>query len=212
MKQLTAEQIKSNWETYLKIVDRFISDERKPKLLDLYSKLEDILVLSPASTKTHYHNAFAGGYVDHVIRVVQASLKLNELWESLGANIDFTTEELVFSALNHDLGKIGYINSPLYIPQTDKWRQEKLSEIYTINKDLSYMTNSDRALFILQKYEIPVSENEYLAIKLHDGMYNEANKSYLVSYNPESKLKSNISLILHQADVLASTVEFDKSK
>jgi predicted HD phosphohydrolase len=26
----------------------------------------------------------------------------------MGASIDFTDEELVFAALNHDLGKIGY--------------------------------------------------------------------------------------------------------
>ena len=33
-----------------------------------------------------------------------------------------TEEELVFSAINHDLGKMGDEENESYIPQTDKWR------------------------------------------------------------------------------------------
>jgi predicted HD phosphohydrolase len=44
---------------------------------------------------------------------------------SNGSRYDyFTKEELVFSALNHDLGKMGDENHESYIPQTDKWRKK----------------------------------------------------------------------------------------
>ena len=36
-----------------------------------------------------------GGYVDHILRVVDLSLKVKELWEQNG-KIDFTDEELYF--------------------------------------------------------------------------------------------------------------------
>jgi hypothetical protein len=130
----------------------------------------------------------------------------------MGAAIDFTDEELVFTALNHDLGKIGAEGKPYYLPQTDKWRQDKLGELYTHNSDLSYMLIQDRSLFTLQQNGIQVNEKEYLAIKLHDGLYDDVNKPYYLSFNPDSKLRTNLVYILHQADFLASKIEYDTWK
>ena len=65
----------------------------------------------------------------------------------------------------------------------------------------------DRSLFTLQKFNISVSENEYLGIKLHDGMYTDANKSYYMAFKPEMGLKTNLTFILHHADHLASRIE-----
>jgi hypothetical protein len=130
----------------------------------------------------------------------------------MGATIDFTDEELVFAALNHDLGKIGFKGQPNYLPQTDAWRRDKLGEIYTHNKDLSFMLIQDRSLFILQQNNIVMNEKEYLAVKLHDGLYDDVNKPYYMTFNPDSKLRTNIVYILHQADFLASKIEYDAWK
>ena len=61
-------------------------------------------------------------------------------------HLDYTNEQLVFAALFHDLGKIGDGDSPNYIPQTDKWRQDKLSEMYTFNSDLDFMLETEYTL------------------------------------------------------------------
>ena len=209
---LSAEQIEKNWNKYLKIVDTFITGDRKDKLLSLYNDLSDEMVMAPASSKPSFHNAFAGGYIDRINRVVHCAIKTKELWESMGAEIDFTDEELVFAALNHDLGKIGAKGTPGYLPQTDQWRKDKLGEVYVINRDLSFMLIQDRSLFTLQQYGISMSEKEYLAIKLHDGLYDDVNKPYYISFNPDSKFRTNIVYILHQADFLASKIEYDKWK
>ena len=209
---LSAEQIEKNWNKYLKIVDTFITGDRKDKLLSLYTNLSEEMIMAPASSKPSFHNAFAGGYVDHINRVVHCALKTKALWEEMGADIDFTDEELVFAALNHDLGKIGAKGSPGYLPQTDQWRKDKLGELYVINKDLSFMLIQDRSLFTLQQYGISMSEKEYLAIKLHDGLYDDVNKPYYISFNPDSKFRTNIVYILHQADFLASKIEYDRWK
>ena len=128
----------------------------------------------------------------------------------MGGTIDFTEEELVFSAIFHDLGKIGTKDMASYIPQTDKWRQDKLHEMYTPNGELDFMLVPDRSLFTLQEYGIKVTKNEYLAIKLHDGVFSDANKPYFFSNNPNSRMKTSIVNILHAADFLASKVEYDK--
>ena len=69
------------------------------------------------------------------------------------------------------------------------------------------MTIPDRSLFLLQEAGIKYSLNEMLAIRAHDGLYDDANKAYFMSRIPESRPKSAITFILHQADFLAAEVE-----
>ena len=208
---LEAEQIQKNWEKHLKIVDHYITD-RKNDVNLMLEKLSDIYVMAPASSKTWYHNAFPGGYVDHVNRVVQYAVEQHKLYEKMGGTVDYTEEELVFAALFHDLGKIGDGESPNYIPQTDKWRQDKLSEMYTYNPDLDFMLIPDRSLFILQRFGIKVSQKEFLGIRCHDGVFDKANEAYFFSNVESSRQKTSIISVLHTADFLASKVEYDMWK
>ena len=57
-----------------------------------------------------------------------------------------------------------------------------------------------------------MSQWEYIGLRLTDGMYEEANKTYYMSYNPDWSLKSNIAYILHQADMMATHIEGDEWK
>jgi hypothetical protein len=140
---LTAEQIQENWDELMNYINEYISEPRKEKLLEFYSMYAERLMLMPAAHKKEYHNAFPGGYVEHVLRVIRCALKQATLWEDEGCDMStFTTEELVFSALNHDLGKMGSEEEESYIPQTDNWRREKLGEDYMFNhifKSLSHL-------------------------------------------------------------------------
>jgi hypothetical protein len=130
----------------------------------------------------------------------------------MGGTVDYTNEELVFAALFHDLGKIGDGTKANYLPQTDKWRQDKLSEMYTFNPDLDFMLIPDRSLFILQNFGIKVSQKEFLAIRLHDGVFDKANEAYFFSNVESSRQKTSIISVMHSADFLASKVEYDMWK
>jgi len=205
---LSAEQIQKNYEKHLKIVDTYIGD-RKDLVLKLLSHMEETYVMAPASGKTWHHNAFAGGYVDHVNRVVEYAVKQSRLYQEMGGTVDYTEEELVFAALFHDLGKLGDGDKENYQPQTDKWRQDKLSEMYTYNSDLDFMLIPDRSLYILQKFGLKVSQKEWLGIRLHDGVFDKANEAYFFSHQESSRQKTSIVSVLHSADFLASKVEYD---
>ena len=208
---LQAEDILKNFEKHKKIVDTYITD-RKDSVLAMLDGLGDNYVMAPASGKTWYHNAFPGGYVDHVNRVVQYAVEQHRLYIKMGGTVDYSEEQLVFSALFHDLGKIGDGDKPNYIPQTDKWRQDKLSEMYTFNPDLDFMLIPDRSLYILQKFDIKVSHNEFLGIRLHDGVFDKANEAYFFSHQESSRQKTNMVSVLHTGDFLASKVEYDMWK
>lgn len=206
MKKLTEDQIIKNLESFYSLIEKSIQSPRKEKLLKLYQDSEDILATAPAAPNVNHHNAFPGGYIDHVLRVVDYSIYFNKLWTKLGQEVDYTEEELIFSAINHDLGKLGLDQVPMYIPNDSSWHIEKLGQIFKINDSLPHMRVADRSLFHLMKYEIPVSQNEWYAIKLHDGLYEEANKQYYMTGH-DFEIKSNLPYILHQADLTASRLE-----
>ena len=82
-----------------------------------------------------------------------------------------------------------------------------MGEIFKHNEKCEYMSVTDRAFFLLQHYNIPISKKEFIGIRLTDGMYEEANKSYYVAYKSEFQLRSTIQYVLHQADMMASQIE-----
>jgi len=98
-------------------------------------------MMMPASGTAHYHNCFIGGYVDHVIRVMECALDVDELWSKHGATKDYTTEELIFSAMNHDLGKIGTEEAEQYIHNPSDWHRKNQGKLYTNNPDSALRTN-----------------------------------------------------------------------
>ena len=212
MKQLTAEQIAKNWEQLRSLIDNTFEGERKEKLNKMYDHFEDRMCMAPASGKEQYHYAHVGGYVEHVLHVVDCALKITNLWAAEGATINFTTEEVIFAALHHDLGKVGDMDKDYYVPQESEWHRKNRGEIFTHNGELQYMTVTDRAIYLLNQFQVPMTENEYVGLRLTDGLYEEANKSYYISYNPDWALKSNIAYVLHQADLMATKIEYDEWK
>ena len=207
MRELTAEKIQENYDSLLNTIQLHITGDRKEKVLKMHNDMKDRFMMAPASAKEHYHNAMYGGYVDHILRVVDLSLKIKDLWEQNGCQIDFTDEELVFSALHHDLGKVGGLEHDYYIPQESDWHLKNRGEIFTHNPELQYMTVTDRSCWILQHFEIPMTQWEFIGLRLTDGLYEEGNEKYYKGYNPDFGLRSNIAYILHQADMMATHIE-----
>ena len=207
---LTAEQIKENYDVLIKGIEKYVTGDRKQKFLDFYNSLDDRIALLPASHKKAYHNCFPGGYVEHVVRVITASFKLYAVWSEMGMADTFTEEELFVSALNHDLGKIGSLEEVSVFPSNDEWRKKNLGEMYTFNTKNEYMTVPDRSLFLLQQAGIQLTTNEYIAIKTHDGLYDDANNPYLKGFIPETKPRTSLPYVIHQADLMAARIEFER--
>ena len=212
MKELKLSEIQKNWDRLRNLINNTFEGERLEKLNKMYDHFEDRMCIAPASAKEHFHYAHVGGYVEHVLHVVDCALKVMNLWCAEGATINFDVEEVIFAALHHDLGKVGDMDKDYYVPQESEWHRKNRGEIFTHNGALQYMTVTDRSVYILNQFQIQMSENEYIGLRLADCMYEEANKSYYISYNPDWALKSNIAYILHQADMMATHIEYDQWK
>jgi hypothetical protein len=208
---LTPEQMQENFKT---LMDRIqvMFESRSDGLLKMYRDLETEVMMAPASSREHFHNAFPGGYLDHILRVFEYSFKVYEMWKSCNIPLDFTPEELAFVAIHHDLGKVGLPeeNMGRYVWNTSEWHRKNQGKIYETNPNVPFMLVQDMSLFVLQKYNIPLTMNETLGIKLHDGLYEEGNRPYYLSRSQSSALRTYLPMIVHQADLMASKFEYER--
>tara|TARA_R110000744_G_scaffold71722_6_gene144593 strand:+ start:9864 stop:10586 length:723 start_codon:yes stop_codon:yes gene_type:complete len=212
-KDLSAELLTSNWNDLTNNIKDNFSGERQEALLDLYTKMQEQIMMAPASGIEHFHNSFIGGYVSHVLNVMNCAERLYNMWREMGAYMDnYTREELMFVALNHDLGKVGDIENEYYIPNPSEWHRKNQGKIYTNNPDITHMSVPHRSLWLLQEFGIKVSQNEMIGILTHDGVYDGSNDTYLKSYLPERGLKANLPIVMHHADHMASRIEFENWK
>ncbi len=207
---LTAEQIHNNWIALRDKINLFPG--REAELNQLYDTLEERIMMMPASGTEYYHNAFAGGYVDHVLRVMDCAETLYEVWKAKGADVSgFTLEELLFAAMHHDLGKAGFPGpgQEVYLPNDSEWHRKNQGKIYKHNPNIPFTLVPDLSIWTLQHFGVTMSWNEFQGIRIHDGMYDDANKSYFISRSADAKLKTNLPIILHHADHMASIIEYD---
>lgn len=198
-------------QDYNKFMEYINADPRADQLKPMYEHLHEQLITAPASGKTYFHNAFPGGYLDHILRVTETALKVASLYKTIEGDINFTKQELIFAALHHDLGKLGHPDEgPYYIDQESDWNRKR-GELYTQNNNIQYFKAPERGLFLLQKYGVQITQNEWLAIKLSDGIYDEGNRSYFINFSPYA-MKTNLPYIIHWADHISSRVENDKTR
>jgi hypothetical protein len=176
---LSAEKIQLNWDRYISEIKTNISKERTDILIPFMEKYQERMMMMPAAAKNWHHSAFAGGYVDHVLRVYDCANELYKTWKKMGGDIStYTIEEMHFVALFHDLGKMGQQEGEYYQPNDSQWHIDKLGQIYKFNTDIP-------------------------------GLYDESNKFYFMSGMKETKLRSHLPLLMHQADHMAAQVEFE---
>ena len=147
---------------------------------------------------------FVGGFLDHTLRVIDTALDIKQQFIKLEVDVTSSDKDIVMASMFHDLGKLGDLDNPFYIPQTDEWRRKKLQEWYTFNDKLEPMDVADRALWILQTFNIKVTQEVWKAIKMSDGMFDEGNQKI---YRRADINRNILHYIVHFADWLSTVAE-----
>lgn len=201
---------KEQYFKFMSYIDEFLP-ERAVALKEMYAKFGERLITAPASSVNYYHNAFPGGYLDHVLRVTDIALKMYDFYENYGMDLNgFNKSNLVFVALNHDLGKLGFVGNgrEKYLMNDSDWHIKNQGKVYKYNENIPFACVSDLSLYTLQRHGVVVEWEEYIAIKIHDGLYEEGNKPYYISRTEASSLRTNLQYIIHMADLMASKHEY----
>ena len=182
---ISKDKIASN---YKKFVERGLQYE---VLTDgLIEELGTDLISSPCTTSNEMFGAFEGGLVDYILNVTKHAVLLNE---KLSENKKVDKSTLIRVCLIHQIGKI-----TMFVEQTDKWRREKLNELYTFNNDVLPMTVSERTISFLMKHQIKLNEHEIYAI-------NNYNSDFIKKDFTHEGVK--ISAILRVANLIATIEE-----
>jgi len=183
MSEIEVERIKSNWETYAKLV----SKSGKPGIENLLDVLGERLCMCPASTRVDQYGPYPGGVIEHVLDVTATMRKLNAALET---GLPITS--ILAVGLLHDLGKVGDLETDYYVEQNSQWHREKLGQFYKYNEELNKMSVSHRTLYLLQHFGVSLTGDEWLAIQLAQGSHFEENRFY-VGHEP------TLALVLQQA-------------
>ena len=216
MRNYTEAQLKENYDKFISFVKKAFAKQpdRLEKLLHMYSEdqLGMELLMAPASGKAHFHSAYVGGYIDHVMNVCKNSIGQMTQFKNNGGTIDFEIEELLFAALHHDLGKLGDLGKPYYVEQESDWHRKNQGSLFKQNPNINYFDVTHRALWLLQEYDIKFTQKEMLGIMLADGLYNKGNEKYFISYDENFQLKTELPYLLHWADHMSCRIENSEYK
>ena len=98
----------------------------------------------------------------------------------------------------------------VYQVETSDWHRKNMGRMYKHNENIPFTMVPDLSIYLLQKYQVQMSWNEFQAIRIHDGIYDDANKPYFIARSAQAKLKTNLPLLLHHADHMASQIEYEK--
>ena len=172
LKSLSPDKIESNWSMFDKLCRR-LSDNNLNNLLD---SLGERIVMCPSSTRLDQYSSYPGGLVEHSLDVTSTMRKINDSHD-LGLQVS----SILKVGLLHDMGKIGDLDHELFIVQDSEWHREKLGQMYKYNEDLQKMSVSHRTLFLLQRFNISLTSDEWIAIQLAQGSHFEENRFYVGS-------------------------------
>ena len=168
---MLVDRIEKNFHTFQKLCRALGSRQQAAE--KLIEAMSNEIAVAPASTRTSYHDCYAGGLVEYSLRVLRNAKQLNTQFD-----FDCSTESMILVSLFHAIGKAGDLDGPMYEPEHSDWHREKLGKLFKISEDLQSMPWTDRSLFLLQHFGVELHQNEWIAIKMSDGRYHKSPDSY----------------------------------
>jgi hypothetical protein len=164
------------------------------------------LGLATVPASQFHHNAFEGGLVDHMARVMDIALNVGTVMFP-----ELEVDSIALCAGLHDLCKLGIFQDkrpcPRYVLNKDYDHNKPISKtnsLYVYNPDLPNLSMTILNAGISPVW-LPLSLIEFKAIVYHDGMYVKENEEVWKTHNIEP-----LGLLIHYADMAALQYETKK--
>ena len=203
---ITAEQIMEMYEAITSRVESLNDEKSVNQIKKLFEDFSDRIIETPGNGNTDLAYCYPGGYIHELYDIITTVEQLCNIWEAT------YTQSLIKSTILHSLGKLGDESGSYFIPTKDKWRLDR-GEKYEYNNNIVFMLVPDRTFYLIQKYGITLTQNEYLNIKLINGLYDESNDKYLRTTKNSAGIEH---IILRQAKEIANnkrvTTQIKKAK
>lgn len=166
--KLSDETILKNYNKLSDSIKEYVkSEERRKSILNFLEKEEDRLILAPASPSDH--GCYFGGLVEHMIDTIKISLVIHNIFKTLNTKNLPSKESVIICAAFHDIGKLGTEKADNYTVEDSEWHRENMGRNFKLNYEELKLHHSDQGIYLLQKYGIVLTPEEFQAIRTHDG-------------------------------------------
>jgi hypothetical protein len=145
------------WTSYTKLIDKIDRGDGLTRMMD---ELGERLLMCPAEPRNDSPGCEPGGLIQQAITVAKGMKRINDTFE-MGAS----TESILVVGLLHELGKVGNLEESYFVAEEESWRRDKLGAFYKPNEGMSRMTIPERSLYLLQHYNVRLTEEEFMAIR-----------------------------------------------
>ena len=163
---LTEYQIEKNKNEFLNICRTNIT---RPGINEMLEWLENSSDFFRAPSSTQYHGCYPGGLCEHSLNVYKAAKKIMdnmipELADDTRKPENITEENLVISALFHDLCKVNYYDPKVkwFKDESNNWHSY---QSYEINDRLP-LGHGEKSVILLQQF-IRLTGEEIASIRWH---------------------------------------------
>lgn len=200
--KLTTEETVENYNKLYKILKDHLGKSDRWEAIDKMLKaIETDLANCPSSSRDH--GSYMGGLVEHIMDVISYIVLIRKVYERDGLEVP-SEESCIFVAAFHDIGKVSDGEELHYVPQDSDWHRDNLGQNFLINEELETgLEHCDKSLFLLQRFGVPVSLQEFQAIRIHDGGAAGMNQTRTYGYSDNICLLSEIT---RTSDMMAATL------
>lgn len=182
-----------------------IDDTQRPAILALTADIQDNAIVMPGSTSNH--QAWVGGYLDHVVEVMNLGLALYGMFfatgrlEWLEPNEQFCLSDVLLVMYLHDLEKAFRIEL-----DTDGLPKVDHEGKYVIRANMK--SKSDREAFktdLITRSGIVLTDQQAHALHFVEGIRD-------ADYSPSSRTMYPLDTLCHMCDLASARIFYDFPK
>ena len=186
--------VETLWNKY----SNLLSSLKSENVDNLINSWDQRIIMGTYSQREKEPFCGIGGLVEYALDLAKKS---NEISKALNYNINKAS--IVKCSLLSIIGKVGNLTQNRFVDCTSEWHQNKLGQYYDWNEECDKYQTTDMTLFILQRFNIDLSWEEWQAIFLLKDNSSDDNKFY-------SDYKTHLTLVLQMAHQAVIKEEKDK--
>ena len=181
------------------LVDALLRGTQRPGVEEVIAWLEETdFYTAPASTRKH--GAIEGGLLRHSLTVYKYMQNFSKPLED-----KLPEDSITLVSLLHDVCKANFYGRSVRnvkIPGERRWEEQ---ESFTI-EDQFPLGHGEKSLFLVQR-QIPLTDDEALAIRWHMGGFDDAARAYASGISLSNAYeKSKLAVALHVADMYTANM------
>jgi HD superfamily phosphohydrolase YqeK len=190
--------------------ERFCQILRDTKRENIDYVIEDLEALgffeAPASVKNHYN--FAGGLVEHSLKVYDMAMALRESIVKMRPDMEsqLPLDSIAISTLLHDVCKADIYRTVQRARKNEIGIYEKFEE-YTVDYSKFPVGHGEKSVIMLLRSGLDLEDEEIFAIRWHMGAWELAQQSIEQerSYRTAQQ-RSPLVALVHSADTLSAQI------